>query len=117
MYKQIVAVLVTVVVPLMSNADACSGGGGKGDNEAVVVCQTNGYHKAGRAEKTAKGNFMTCGGKFCQITIKFPNTKTSTNQTRVLKPKDQTDFNVPKNASSFSSKNCGTLYKRNVKKA
>lgn len=116
-FKKTVTVLSVVVMPLAAGADSCSGTSGKADQEAVVVCHTTGYHKAGRAEKAAKGSFMTCGGKKCKITIYYKNTKTSTDRKTVIPMKDQGSFNVPKDAHSFGSANCGTIYKKNAKKA
>lgn len=84
----------------------------KADKKPVEICSTKGYHKAGRAGKAGKGEFLTCGGTKCIVTYKFKNSHGATRKV-TSHYTHRTVFTIPKWAKSWDSSNCGIIYRRN----
>lgn len=87
----------------------------QGDKKPVVVCRPPaGYKHAGLAAKTAKGAFYVCVdyGKTCVVTVKYPNTGDSSDIQRKYYFKSSAQLTISKNANSWSTKNCGSVYRK-----
>ncbi len=89
----------------------CSSGA---DKEPVVVCHKENYVKATNRYLAARGTFYTCGGPKCVVTETTKEAGKVVLRTTSKKKYPQ-EFTVAKSVTSWSTSNCGTIYRKRAK--